>query len=68
MSPFAGFLLFKKWGYSKNEFENIVVYTVGTAGDNVVFLPGLTAFRYSVELSLCDVEKAIPKDLSAHTS
>jgi len=39
------FLLFKKWGYEKREFQNIVVYTVGIVGDNVVLLPALAALR-----------------------
>jgi heptosyltransferase-2 len=39
------FLLFEKWGYAKREFENIVVYTVGIVGDNVVMLPALAALR-----------------------
>lgn len=41
------FLLFKKWGYTKKEFKNIVVYTVGIVGDNVVMLPALAALRRS---------------------
>ena len=36
---------FRKWGYAKREFENIVVYTVGIVGDNVVMLPALAALR-----------------------
>jgi ADP-heptose:LPS heptosyltransferase len=39
------FLLFEKWGYTKREFKNIVVYTVGIVGDNVVMLPALAALR-----------------------
>lgn len=39
------FLMFKKWGYAKREFENIAVYTVGIVGDNVVMLPALAALR-----------------------
>ena len=39
------FFLFKKWGYSKREFKNVVVYTVGILGDNVVMLPALAALR-----------------------
>ncbi len=39
------FLFFKKWGYSKKEFKNIVVYTVGIVGDNIVMLPALAALR-----------------------
>ena len=39
------FLLFKKWGYGKKEFKNIVAYTVGIVGDNVVMLPALAALR-----------------------
>jgi heptosyltransferase-2 len=37
--------LFRKRGSTKNEFENIVVYTVGIIGDNVVMLPALAALR-----------------------
>ena len=39
------FCLFKKWGYSKKGFRNIVVYTVGIVGDNVVLLAALAALR-----------------------
>jgi ADP-heptose:LPS heptosyltransferase len=39
------FILFKKAGYTKKEFKNIVVYTVGIVGDNVVMLPALAALR-----------------------
>jgi len=39
------FALFKKWGIAKREFNNIVVYTVGIVGDNVVMLPALAALR-----------------------
>jgi len=39
------FFLFKKWGSSKGEFKNVVVYTVGIVGDNVVMLPALAALR-----------------------
>lgn len=39
------FLWFKKWGYARREFQNIVVYTVGIVGDNVVMLPALAALR-----------------------
>jgi heptosyltransferase-2 len=39
------FFLFKKWGCTKREFQNIVVYTVGIVGDNVVLLPALAALR-----------------------
>ncbi len=39
------FILFKKWGYAESEFQNIVVYTVGIVGDNVVMLPALAALR-----------------------
>jgi ADP-heptose:LPS heptosyltransferase len=38
-------ILFKKWGYRKRKFQNIVVYTVGIMGDNVVMLPALAALR-----------------------
>ena len=39
------FILFKKWGYTKREFRDIVVYTVGIVGDNIVMLPALAAIR-----------------------
>lgn len=39
------FLLFEKRGYKKKEFRNVVVYTVGIVGDNVVTLPALAAIR-----------------------
>jgi len=39
------YILFKKLGYGKKEFQNIVVYTVGIVGDNVVMLPALAALR-----------------------
>lgn len=39
------FLLFKKVGYKKKEHKNIVTYTVGIVGDNVVMLPALAALR-----------------------
>jgi ADP-heptose:LPS heptosyltransferase len=40
------YILFKKWGYTKKEFQNIVVYTVGIVGDNVVLLPALAVLRH----------------------
>jgi heptosyltransferase III len=39
------FILFKKTGYTKKEFKDIVVYTVGIVGDNVVMLPALASLR-----------------------
>jgi heptosyltransferase-2 len=39
------FLMFKKWGYAKREFKNIVAYTHGILGDNVVMLPALAALK-----------------------
>jgi heptosyltransferase-3 len=39
------YLMFKKVGYTKREFKNIVVYTVGIVGDNVVMLPALAALK-----------------------
>jgi ADP-heptose:LPS heptosyltransferase len=39
------FLFFMKRGYAKREFKNIVVYTVGIVGDNIVILPALAALR-----------------------
>ena len=39
------FILFKKTGYTKKEFKNIVIYTVGIVGDNVVMLPAIAALR-----------------------
>jgi ADP-heptose:LPS heptosyltransferase len=45
------FLFFKKWGYAKREFQNIVVYTVGIVGDNVVMLPALAALRRRYRMS-----------------
>jgi len=39
------FLLFRKRRYTKKEFQNIVVYTVGIVGDNVVLIPALTGLR-----------------------
>src|SRR4030042_4240951 len=39
------FCFFKKRDLIKKEFENIVVYTVGIVGDNVVMLPALAALR-----------------------
>jgi heptosyltransferase-2 len=43
------FLLFKKWGYSRREFKNVVVYTVGIIGDNVAMLPALAALRHKYQ-------------------
>lgn len=39
------FILFKRIGSSSRQFKNIVVYTVGILGDNVVMLPALAAIR-----------------------
>jgi heptosyltransferase-2 len=39
------YILFKEWRYSTEEFSNIVIYTVGIVGDNVVMLPALAAIR-----------------------
>ena len=39
------FILFKKWGYDRKDFKDIVVYTVGIVGDNVIMLPALAALR-----------------------
>jgi len=39
------FCFFKKRDLIEKEFENIVVYTVGIVGDNVVMLPALAALR-----------------------
>ena len=41
---FLKFVLFKNRGYNK-EFNNIVIYTVGILGDNVVILPALAAIK-----------------------
>lgn len=38
-------LLFKRTGYRRTEFQQIVVYTVGILGDNAVLLPALAALR-----------------------
>ncbi len=38
-------LLFKKGGLRSTDFRQIVVYTVGILGDNVVMLPALAALR-----------------------
>ncbi|MFZ3136816.1 MAG: glycosyltransferase family 9 protein [Thermodesulfovibrionales bacterium] len=37
--------MFKKMGYKTRDFRDIVVYTVGIVGDNVVILPALAALR-----------------------
>ena len=39
------FFLFKNRNIDKFNFENIVVYTVGIVGDNVVMLPAVAALR-----------------------
>lgn len=39
------FVLFKKWKISKREFKDIILYTVGIVGDNIVMLPALAALR-----------------------
>jgi len=39
------FIMFKKGGYRIRDFKDIVVYTVGIIGDNVVILPALAALR-----------------------
>lgn len=40
-----GLILFKTREYKTREFSNIVAYTVGIVGDNVVMLPALAALR-----------------------
>jgi hypothetical protein len=39
------YLFFRQRFYSREEFSNIVIYTVGIVGDNVVMLPALTLSR-----------------------
>jgi ADP-heptose:LPS heptosyltransferase len=39
------YLFFRQRFYSREEFSNIVIYTVGIVGDNVVMLPALTSIR-----------------------
>lgn len=39
------FFLFKKWGCAKSELKNIITYTVGIIGGNVVMLPALVVIR-----------------------
>jgi ADP-heptose:LPS heptosyltransferase len=39
------FILFRHGGLAGKDFNNIVIYTVGIVGDNVVMLPALAAIR-----------------------
>jgi ADP-heptose:LPS heptosyltransferase len=39
------FIMFKKQGYKTRNFKNVIAYTVGIVGDNVVMLPALAALR-----------------------
>mgnify|MGYP000880984791 CR=1 FL=1 len=39
------FILFSSRGITDKNFQNIVIYTVGIVGDNVVLLPALAAIR-----------------------
>jgi len=39
------FLLFKREGCARQDFNNIIIYTVGLLGDNIAILPAIAAFR-----------------------